>query len=95
MSNTMPADIIIATDTVIESGHPLDDFENNASDHRGTNVAKSDVENSPNLFDNADEDAVHLRNNTSVAASVPINLLPEANASTCPVPNHVAHEDLL
>ena len=52
MSTTLPADIIIATDTVIESGRPLvNSFENNVSDHRGTNAVKSDVENSPNLFD--------------------------------------------
>ena len=51
MSTTPPADIIIATDTIIKSGCPLDNsFENNASDHRGTNAANSDVDNSPNLL---------------------------------------------
>jgi hypothetical protein len=47
-------------------------FENNASDHHRTNAANIDVENSPILFDNADEDAVHCHNNTAVTASVPI-----------------------
>ena len=73
MSATPPANIIIAADTVVERAHPLDDsFENNASDHCGTNAANSDVKNSPILFNSADEDATHLPNNTAVATSVPI-----------------------
>ena len=87
MSTTPPANIIMAADIVFERAHPLDDsFENNASDHHGTNATNSD-KNSPNLFDNADEGAACLCNNTCVAASVPINLPPEANAFTCPVPS--------
>ena len=86
MSTTLTANIIIATDIIIERAHPLDDsFENNASDHHGTKAANSDVENFPILFSNADEDAIHLHNKTAVTASVPINLPLEANASTCPV----------
>ena len=73
MSTTPPVDIIITADTVAERAHPLDDsFENNVSDHHGTNAASSDVENSPIIFDKADEDAIDLHNNTAVAASVPI-----------------------
>ena len=72
MSTTSPADIIITADTVIERARPLEDsFENNVSDHRETNATNSDIENSPILFDDADEDAVHLRNNSAVTASVP------------------------
>ena len=73
MSTTPPADIIIAADTIVERACPLDDsFENNVSHHRGINATSSDIENSPILIDNSDEDAIHLYNNTDAAASVPI-----------------------
>jgi len=60
--------------TVVERACPLEDsYENNVSNHRGTNAVNSDVENSIILFDySADEDAIHLHTNTAVAASVPI-----------------------
>ena len=73
MSTTPPANIIITADTGVERAHPLDDsFENNASDHCGTNAADSYVKNPSILFNNADKDATHLPDNTAVAASVPV-----------------------